>query len=137
MDKSKQEYILKEFEWSFSRSSGPGGQHVNTTDSKVQLCWNFQLSPHINLKQKNLIEKKLKNYIKRSHSIQLSCSTNRSREMNKKACSKKLFELLKKIAFKKEKKRIKTKPTRSSIEKRIQAKKTKSDVKKTRQKVKY
>jgi len=33
-----------ELDWRFSRSSGPGGQHVNTSDSRVQLSWNVSES---------------------------------------------------------------------------------------------
>ncbi len=137
MSPLKKDALLKELNWNFSRSSGPGGQHVNTTDSKAQLSWDFQKSMHLSCHQKHLIGKKLQNYIKRSTVLQLSSSTHRGRDMNKKECALKLFDLLEKIAFKKEKARVKTKPTRSSIEKRIKAKKNKSDVKKTRQKVKF
>lgn len=137
MSPLKKDILLRELNWCFSKSSGPGGQHVNTTDSKAQVSWDFQKSEALNRHQKHLIEKKLQNYIKKISILQLSSSTHRSREMNKKECTSKLFNLLEKIAFKKEKIRRKTKPTRSSIEKRIKSKKNKSDVKKTRQKVKF
>ena len=137
MDKGTKEHIISELEWRYARSSGPGGQHVNTTDSKAQMKWNFQKSEHISLRQKKLIETRLHNYIKKTFYIYLSDSTNRQREMNKKACLKKLFHLLEEVAFKKIKPRLKTRPTKGSVEKRLTSKKNKSDTKKNRQKVKY
>lgn len=137
MDQTKREAILKELDWSFSRSSGPGGQHVNTTDSKAKMCWSFQKSLALRTRQKDQVKRKLANYIKGSDVLQLTSSSNRSREMNKKSCISKLFYLLEKVAFKKEKARIKTRPTRSSVEKRITSKKRKGDVKSNRKKVNY
>lgn len=137
MDSTLKDAITSELEWSFARSSGPGGQHVNTTDSKVQMKWNFQTSSAISLRQKKLIETRLHNYIRKTFFLHLSDSTNRSREMNRKTCLKKLFHLLDDVAFKKIKPRLKTRPTKGSVERRLKSKKNKSDVKKNRGRVKY
>ncbi len=137
MDKVQKEAILKELDWSFSRSSGPGGQHVNTTDSKAKLCWKFQLSSALKPRQKEHIQRKLFNYIKGGNTLQFTCSSNRSKELNKKSCITKLFYLLEKVAFKIEKKRIKTRPTKGSIERRVTSKKRKGNLKNKRKKVEY
>ncbi len=136
MNQNTKEKIQTELLWLYSKSSGPGGQHVNTTDSKAQLKWNILTSSALSNNQKRLIQTKLKNYIRKNSHFYLSCSKHRSKESNKKECLKKLFNLLENKAFKLEKKRFKTKPTKSSIEKRLKDKKTKSEIKKGRQKVK-
>jgi ribosome-associated protein len=98
--------IEKELKWQFSKSSGPGGQHVNTTDSKAKLIWNIEHSTLLSQKQKNLIRRNLKNYLNKAKDIiQFSCSTNRSKERNKQECIKKLKHLLNERAFFEKKKR--------------------------------
>ncbi|MDN5756573.1 MAG: aminoacyl-tRNA hydrolase, partial [Micrococcaceae bacterium] len=44
-----------ELGWRFSRSSGPGGQHVNTTDSRVELFWNIAASPTLGEEDRELL----------------------------------------------------------------------------------
>lgn len=132
------EYILKEVEWQFSRSSGPGGQHVNTTDTKAKLIWKFSNSSYLKPKQIHLIKKNLHNYINKSKtSLSLSCSTSRSKERNKQDCLKKLKSLLTEKAFVEPKARVKTKPSRSSVKKRLDSKKKHSQTKQNRQKIKH
>jgi len=130
--------ILKELEWSYSKSSGPGGQHVNTTDTKAKLTWNFANSSALRTRQIIQIQKNLANYLNKSQTcILFSCSESRSKERNKQNCIKKLKFLLETKAFVEPKKRIKTKPTRSSVKKRLDSKTKHSQTKLNRQKVKY
>jgi ribosome-associated protein len=132
------EKILKELEWSFSKSSGPGGQHVNTTDSKAKLTWAFVKSEALKARQINQIKKNLDNYLNKSQTcIHFSCSSSRSKERNKQDCIKKLKSLLETKAFVEPKKRIKTRPSRSSVRKRLDSKTKHSQTKQNRQKVKY
>lgn len=132
------EKILKEIEWQFSKSSGPGGQHVNTTDTKAKLVWQFTKSINLKSKQITQIKKNLRNYLNKSQTcLQFSCSSSRSKERNKQDCIKKLKSLLETKAFFEPKKRIKTKPSRSSVRKRLDSKTKHSQTKQNRQKVKY
>jgi len=132
------EKIIQELDWKFSRSSGPGGQHVNTTDSKAKLIWNFAQSETLKPKQIFQIQKNLRNYLNKAQtSLQFSCSSSRSKERNKQDCIKKLKSLLKDKAFVEPKKRYATKPTKSSIHKRLESKKKHAQTKQSRQKVKY
>ncbi|PYI38738.1 aminoacyl-tRNA hydrolase [Arthrobacter psychrolactophilus] len=48
-----------ELGWRFSRSSGPGGQHVNTSDSRVELFWNPQGSTALTDEQRSVLSEKL------------------------------------------------------------------------------
>jgi len=132
------EKILKELKWKFSKSSGPGGQHVNTTDSKAELVWEFANSDALRPKQIIQIQKNLKNYLNKAQtSLQFSCSSLRSKERNKQSCIKKLKSLLENKAFLEPKQRFKTQPTRSSVKKRLESKKKQALTKQNRQKVKY
>lgn len=130
--------LEKELEWQFSKSSGPGGQHVNTTDSKAKLLWNIETSQLLSYRQKQLVRKNLKNYLNKSGTnLQISCSQNRSKERNKQECLKKLKYLLNEKAFFEPKKRLATKPTKASIRKRLESKKKSSLTKQNRKKVDF
>lgn len=136
MTKKHFEKLIPEFNFSFTKSSGPGGQHVNTTDTKVVLSWNYEDSTYLSLENKNQINEKLQTYVNKENILSLNSSKTRNRLRNKEDCLKKLKILLEQ-AFFKPKVRKKTKPTRSSIRKRLDSKKRHSERKKDRKKVDY
>lgn len=132
----KFEMILQELSWQFEKSSGPGGQHVNTTDSKAKASWMINTSKALSPEQLTLLKKNLKSYLNKSQDqLQISSDLYRSRERNKQDCIKKLKKLLVDRAFFKPKKRISTKPTKSSIKKRLDSKTKHSTLKQSRKKV--
>ena len=51
----------RELKWRFSRSSGPGGQKINKTNTKVEIIFNIEESKVLNHYQKKVLTKKLKN----------------------------------------------------------------------------
>lgn len=112
--------------WRFSRSSGPGGQHVNTSDSKVELICDLtqiRTSPHIKLR---IIEKY-------GEQLSVVASTQRSQTQNRRLAMEKLMERLEKAA-KVPKSRTATKPTRASVRNRLEEKKRNSQRKLERRK---
>lgn len=123
----------KEFEFSFSRSGGPGGQHVNKTETQVELRFHVENSKLLSDEEKLLIKNKLENKINDEGYLQIFVQESRSQFKNKELAQDKFYELIT-SALKKEKKRKRTKPTRSSIEKRILNKKKQSEKKQTRSK---
>jgi ribosome-associated protein len=123
--------IYPELSFEAHRSSGPGGQNVNKTNSAVTLRWNFETSVYLTLEQKELIRDKLKSYRNVEGELVLKSQEFRDQPQNKSAGIRKLEELLTK-AFFKPRKRFKTKPTRSSVEKRLTEKKRLSDRKTNR-----
>lgn len=123
--------ILQEIVLTAQRSRGPGGQHVNKTNSSIQLKWNYILSQALSEEQKALVAKKLESYINKVGEITLRHDTFRDQDSNKKEVIKKLFALLK-DALKKPKKRISTKPTFSSKVRKKKQKQQKSEIKKGR-----
>ena len=119
------ETVLNELKFKALRSSGPGGQHVNKTASKVEVNLNIKNSKAFSEIEKNLLLKKLITKISSEGNLQLSCSETRSQHQNKAIVIDRLIELLKK-SLKKAKLRKKTKPSKSSIEKRLKTKKNKA-----------
>lgn len=112
------------------RSRGPGGQHVNKTNSAAELRWNYQNSYVLNEEQKRLVGLKLSSFINKENELLLRSDTFRDLESNKKEVLKKLMQLLAR-AFKKEKPRVAT-PTYGSKQRRHSEKKKRSEIKKGR-----
>lgn len=123
-----------EFEFITQRSRGPGGQHVNKTNSSVQLRWDFGRSSLLTEEQKSIISFKLYGMINSEGTLYLRSDTHRELDKNKKETLEKLQLALDK-AFYKPKKRFKTRPTLSSQKKRVEHKRKHSDLKKGRKKI--
>lgn len=126
--------IENEVEYQSKRSRGPGGQHVNRTESAVQLRWDFRNSLVFNEDERFRIFQKLKNRINSEGVFYLTVESERSLFENK----RKAFQLF--LQFLSEsliipKTRIKTKPKRSSVEKRLNTKDRRGEIKKLRKKL--
>jgi ribosome-associated protein len=115
----------------FSRSSGPGGQGVNTTDSRVELSFDVAGSPSI---PADLRERLLARLASRliDGVVTIAASEHRSQLMNREAARARLVMLLKDAVSPPPPGRRATKPSRGSKERRLAAKKRRSDVKKGR-----
>jgi ribosome-associated protein len=115
----------------FSRSSGPGGQGVNTTDSRVELSFDVAGSPSIpaDLRER-LLERLASRLI--DGVVTIAASEHRSQLMNREAARARLVILLKEATAPPPPKRRATKPSRGSKERRLASKKRRSDVKKGR-----
>lgn len=125
--------LTKEIYFQTSRSSGPGGQHANKTETRVTLRFNVNQSEFLTDAQQKRILHKLKKYITREGEVVISCEDTRSQQKNKEICLNHFYELIKQ-ALRKPRKRIKTQPTRASKEKRIQDKKAHAEKKSRRKK---
>lgn len=123
--------LLNEFVFKSSRSGGAGGQHVNKVSSKVELSWNINQSECFNEEQKQLLNVKLKNHINKDGDFKLSCEENRSQHKNKDLVIKKALKIIGN-AFLKDKKRIATKPSKSSVIKKKELKQKLSETKSLR-----
>jgi ribosome-associated protein len=118
------------------RSSGPGGQNVNKVSSAIELNWDYKNSLVVNDHQKYLIESKLSAWINADGIFKIKSDVFRDQPRNKVECLEKLEDLLKKC-FEKPKRRIPTKPTRSSRERKLQSKHQRAEIKTHRRKVDY
>jgi len=111
-----------ELKFSFSRSSGPGGQSVNKLNTKAELRFSVSESELLLEEHKQMILEKLKSYINQEEELIIVSQASRSQLQNKENAIEKFYELLNK-ALTPKKRRIKTKASRASKERRLQAKK--------------
>ena len=120
-----------ELVWRFSRSSGPGGQSVNTTDSRAELLFDLAGSPsvpdHLRARALGRLGHRLVD-----GRINVTASEYRSQHRNREAARGRLAELLERAFAPPAPKRRPTKPTRGSKERRLAGKKRRSDVKSMR-----
>ncbi len=126
-----------EIEFTAVRSQGPGGQHVNKTNSCVQLRFSVLDSQSLSDEQKQKILSRLAHRIIQDEFILIRVESERDQKSNKDQAYKMLVEMIKKALID-PKKRKKTKPTKSSVQKRLTSKKKNSEIKKIRsEKVRY
>jgi ribosome-associated protein len=114
--------LLKELNFKAVRSSGPGGQHVNKTATKVEVSFNIQTSQALSETEKTRLTKKLSSKISSDRNINLQCGETRSQSRNKAIVIERLIALLKQ-GLRVAKARKKTKPSKSAIERRLKSKK--------------
>lgn len=114
-----------------SRSGGPGGQHANTSSTRVELVWNVVESPSLTDAQRSRIQKKLANRINAAGELLLAEGGSRSQHQNREEVTERLRELVAE-ALVVPKPRRKTRPPRASREKRLKNKKRRAEVKKLR-----
>ncbi len=126
--------ILNELEFSFSKSSGPGGQHVNKVNTKVGLRWDIANSGAITEEQKLFLFGKLANKLTKEGVLVFSSQEARSQLANKQKVIEKLDQLLAK-AFAIKPRRKPTKPTKASKERRLKNKKQQAEKKEGRRKL--
>lgn len=124
--------LLREIRFKSVRSSGPGGQHVNKTSSKVEASLAIQSSDALSDSEKNRLMKKLVSRVSSEGILMLSCGETRSQHRNKTIVIERLVALLEEN-LKVSKIRKKTKPSKSAIERRLKTKKDRA-LKKTNRK---
>ncbi|HPE82778.1 MAG: aminoacyl-tRNA hydrolase [Aequorivita sp.] len=116
------EVLISELSFKAVRSSGPGGQHVNKTASKVEVSFNLETSEAFSEIEKERLQAKIPAKISSEGIITLQCGETRSQHKNKVIVIERLIELLQQN-LKVPKPRKKTKPSKSVIERRLKAKK--------------
>ena len=122
---------LKELDFSFSRSSGSGGQNVNKVNSKVTLRWNIKHTKSI---ASGVVERfcaKYKAQMSEDGTILIRSEKFRTQDRNVADCIEKLQRMINLVAHP-PKKRHATKPSKGSVEKRLKSKRTVSEKKKFR-----
>lgn len=117
-----------------SRSSGPGGQHVNKVETRVQLRFNVQGSKILTESEKELLKNKYAKKLTNSGELLVVSDSKRSQHGNLELAKKKL-DLMLVRAFEKKKKRIPTKPSKASRLERVNKKKKHGEKKQMRKKV--
>nr|WP_269203935.1 alternative ribosome rescue aminoacyl-tRNA hydrolase ArfB [Motilibacter peucedani] len=120
-----------ELAWRFSRSSGPGGQGVNTTDSRVELSFDVarspSLPPHLRARALERLADRLVDGV-----LTLSASEHRSQLRNRDAAQQRLASLLRDALAPPAAPRRPTRPTLGSQRRRVEAKKQRGETKRLR-----
>lgn len=120
-----------ELRWRFSRSSGPGGQGVNTADSRVELSWDVAgssaLPPVLKARALRRLANRLVDGV-----VTIAASEHRAQLRNRQAAEARLVALLAEAVAAPPQTRRPTKPSRGSIERRLDAKKRRGQIKRHR-----
>jgi ribosome-associated protein len=121
----------EELTWRFSRSPGPGGQSVNTTESRVELSYDLAGSEALPPEPK---ERALRALAGRMHGgvISVTASENRSQLRNREAAAARLSALLTDATAPPPKPRRPTRPSRAARERRLADKQRRSEIKRLR-----
>ncbi len=121
----------EELSWRFSRSSGPGGQSVNTTDSRAEVSYDLAssgaLGPVLKERALRALADRLSGGV-----LTVSASEHRSQLRNREAAISRLAALLTAATAPPPKARRPTKPSRGSQERRLAAKQRRSETKRLR-----
>ena len=116
---------VSEVELRFSRSSGPGGQHANTSETRVEAILDVEASSALTEAQKRRV------LAKAGPTLRAIAQDERSQWRNRELAVERLVEQLRQ-ALKVERRRVATKPTKASRERRLESKKRRSATKKLR-----
>ncbi|MBL7255254.1 aminoacyl-tRNA hydrolase [Actinoplanes sp. LDG1-01] len=120
-----------ELAWRFSRSSGPGGQGVNTTDSRVELSWDLAgsalLPPMLKERAAERLGARLVQGV-----LTVTASEHRSQLRNREAAAARLAGLVASAIAAPPRVRRATRPSKGSVERRIAEKKRRGETKRNR-----
>ena len=120
-----------ELSWRFSRSSGPGGQGVNTTDSRVELSWDMLGSDLLHPALKERAAERLGARLVQGV-LTITASEHRSQLRNREAAAARLAATVAGAVAVPARARRATKPSRGSVERRIAEKKRRGQTKRNR-----
>ncbi len=125
---------LAEFDFRYSRSSGPGGQHVNRTDTRVELLFDVANSPSLTDDQRAHIRARLAGYIDNDGVLHLFSSVTRS-QLENRADVIARFRLLLAAALRPRKHRVATRPSAGARDRRLREKRARGQAKQWRRQV--
>ena len=120
-----------ELRWRFSRSSGPGGQSVNTTDSRVELSWDLARSAAL---PEHLRERALARLAGRlvDGVLTVTAEEHRSQLRNREAAAQRLTQVVREALAPPARPRRPTRPSRGAVERRLAEKRRRGETKRLR-----
>ncbi|MDX2191748.1 MAG: alternative ribosome rescue aminoacyl-tRNA hydrolase ArfB [Gemmatimonadales bacterium] len=114
-----------------TRAGGPGGQHVNTSSTRIELVWDVATSPSLTDDQRARLLERLATRLDASGRLRLVAAGSRSQHQNRAEVVERLVALLQ-AALRPRKVRRATRPTRAAKERRLDAKRRRGEVKRER-----
>ncbi len=120
-----------ELDFRATRSGGPGGQHVNTSSTRIELLWNVLTSRALSDEQRAALRPRLASRTDAEGFVRVVSSEYRSQLRNREAAESRLAVILGR-ALAKPRKRIPTRPSRASREARLKDKRMRSEKKRMR-----
>jgi ribosome-associated protein len=121
----------RELRWRFSHSGGPGGQGVNTSDTRVELSWDLGSSSALPPSLKERALARLANRLTGT-TLTVVASEFRSQLRNRQAAAARLAALVAEATAPPPRRRRPTKPSPAAVERRLSAKKRRSELKRSR-----
>lgn len=123
---------LGELSFSASRSGGPGGQHVNTSSTRIELWWDLAASPSLDDESRARVRSRLATrLVDDGRLLRLVSSGSRSQAQNRAEVIERFRSVLA-AALKEVKPRKRTRPTKASKEQRLQGKRRRGETKRQR-----
>lgn len=122
---------LSALEFATSRGGGPGGQHVNKVETRVEVRLNIGQQTALREKTREILLERLGNRLDKEGNLRIVASTERSQYANKAAAIRRLEAMLNKTLTP-VKKRVATKPSGAAKRRRLEKKKQQSEKKATR-----
>ena len=127
---------LAELDYQASRSSGPGGQHVNTSSTRIEVWWDVARSPTLSENQRAQLLERLRSRLDSSGRLRLVSSGSRSQLRNREDVTERLRSVVA-GALAVRKKRKATKPSRAAKAARLESKRRRAMTKERRQPVRH
>jgi ribosome-associated protein len=114
-----------------TRAGGPGGQHVNTSSTRIEIVWNIDRSALLTAAQRARLHEKLASRLDAEGNLRVVAAESRSQRRNRDLAESRLTDLVRR-ALVIPKRRRKTRPTKASVEARLNEKRRRSSTKQDR-----
>jgi ribosome-associated protein len=114
-----------------SRAGGAGGQHVNTSSTRIELLWNVRTTAALGPEERARVESKLRSRLDGDGWLRVVSSARRSQGQNREAAEARMVDLIR-AALVVRKRRKATRPPRAAKESRLSEKKRRGDTKRQR-----
>ncbi len=122
---------LAELDYRATRSGGPGGQHVNTSSTRVEVVWDVAASPSLDDAARARLLERLATRLDSAGRLRLVSSGTRSQLQNREEVTERLRDIVA-TALVVPKARKRTKPSRAAKARRLDTKRRRSEIKRTR-----
>jgi ribosome-associated protein len=122
---------LSELEFRATRGGGPGGQHVNTSSTRIELWWDVASTPSLSPEQRRRVLDRLRSKVDASGRLRIVAGEFRSQQQNRAAAMERLAKVLRRTLVV-ARPRKKTRPSRAAREARLESKRHRSERKRER-----